>query len=197
MRLSAAEKSATRAALPLRSADVELRTSLTDPVRHSLTPQNVSDETPLQDDRNYAVFKRLLQTGATLDEIVAEMRVAGVPPETTDRIVDSLRSIVATRSRHSAEDQSPAPNLIAPAAPTVPSSDGGNPRAAVLAMITKRSSPSCSGDGATNAVMGGAGRLAPARAVTEAAAAFPMTACLRDTERCVSWACRQQARGSV
>ncbi|EGB05770.1 hypothetical protein AURANDRAFT_72151 [Aureococcus anophagefferens] len=150
VRLSAAEKSATRAALPLRSADVELRTSLTDPVRHSLTPQNVSDETPLQDDRNYAVFKRLLQTGATLDEIVAEMRVAGVPPETTDRIVDSLRSIVATRSRHSAEDQSPAPNLIAPAAPTVPSSDGGNPRAAVLAMITKRSSPSCSGDGATN-----------------------------------------------
>ena len=50
--------------------------------------------------------KQELQTGATLDQIVADMRAAGVPPATTDHIVASLRQRPSKASR-----STPGPKL--------------------------------------------------------------------------------------
>lgn len=104
------------------------------PKQERKQPTAQANKAALADDRNFAVFKRLLQSGATLEEIVAEMKAAGVPKETTQRIIESLRTIVAERAakvnKHSEEAPKQKPMNTDKAAP--------DPRSAMLAMIAKR-----------------------------------------------------------
>lgn len=104
------------------------------PTQERKQPTAQTNKAALADDRNFAVFKRLLQSGATLEEIVAEMKAAGVPKETTQRIIESLRTIVAERAakvnKHSEDAPKPKPTNTDKAAP--------DPRSAMLAMIAKR-----------------------------------------------------------
>lgn len=165
IRLSAAEKNGGRG-LALQPAANELRTSATDPIRHAPMASATLGDAPARDERNYAVFKRLLQTGATLDEIVAEMRIAGVPPQTTDRIVDSLRSIVANRGRQAPEEprsggggsSASSSGDAGRGAPATTPTHANDPRAAVMAMIAKRSVCGSSGSGDEHAAVGGAAK---------------------------------------
>jgi len=88
-------------------------------------PKKDDQDLDLADDKNFAVFKRLLHSGATLDEIVAEMRTAGVPKEIIQRIFEKLRHIVAEKKQHT-EKLEP------------PKDDSEDPRKAMLAMIAQR-----------------------------------------------------------
>lgn len=102
----------------------------------------LSAKTPIADDKNFAVFKRLLQSGATLDEIIAEMRVAGVPKETTQRIIESLRTLVAERAAKVAQpEENPSAKASSVERRVDVQSAVGDPRTAMLAMIAKRQRP--------------------------------------------------------
>lgn len=97
-----------------------------------------STKTPIADDRNFAVFKRLLQSGATLDEIIAEMRVAGVPKETTQRIIESLRTLVAERAAKASQAEEKSSVNASVGRHSDGKHPASDPRSAMLAMIAKR-----------------------------------------------------------
>ncbi|KAJ1463292.1 hypothetical protein M885DRAFT_504928 [Pelagophyceae sp. CCMP2097] len=121
-----------------------------------------SSPLPSSSDRNFVVFKRLLQTGATLDEIVAEMRAAGVPKQQVEKIIDSLRSVVAARAEEGGFPEGTAAPAPAPAPVPEPEPEKPlDPRAAMMAMIAKRQ---------------GGGAPAPKPAAAAAPAAAPAAA---------------------